>query len=148
LDVTTSKDECTWTRLTWVVFTRKRPFTEEFIFSYKSVFQIIQIYYTYYVHQKEICCQWDNTYLNISACRAFTKHATLRKRDARLSKYAFVLQTYMKFTCVQVIYNMICCEYNIAVFFNIIWLTCILFTIIISNNKHLFSTTITGLKLP
>ena len=29
LDVTTSKDECTWTRLTSVVFTRKRPFTEE-----------------------------------------------------------------------------------------------------------------------
>ena len=31
LDVTTSKDECTWTRLTSVVFTRKRPFTEEFL---------------------------------------------------------------------------------------------------------------------
>jgi hypothetical protein len=30
LDVTTSKDECTWTRLTSVVFTRKRPFTEEY----------------------------------------------------------------------------------------------------------------------
>ena len=29
MDVTTSKDECTWTRLTSVVFTRKRPFTEE-----------------------------------------------------------------------------------------------------------------------
>jgi hypothetical protein len=32
LDVTTSKDECTWTRLTSVVFTRKRPFTEELDF--------------------------------------------------------------------------------------------------------------------
>ena len=33
LDVTTSKDECTWTRLTSVVSTRKRPFTEEcFVF--------------------------------------------------------------------------------------------------------------------
>ena len=29
MDVTTSKDECTWTCLTSVVFTRKRPFTEE-----------------------------------------------------------------------------------------------------------------------
>ena len=34
LDVTTSKDECTWTRLTSVVFTRKRPFTEEIIQSH------------------------------------------------------------------------------------------------------------------
>jgi hypothetical protein len=30
LDVTTSKDECMWTRLTSVVFTRKRPFMEEY----------------------------------------------------------------------------------------------------------------------
>jgi hypothetical protein len=35
LDVTTSKDECTWTRLTSVVFTRKRPFTEELDFIIK-----------------------------------------------------------------------------------------------------------------
>jgi hypothetical protein len=36
LDVTTSKDECTWTRLTTVVSTRKRPFTEECLFSLLS----------------------------------------------------------------------------------------------------------------
>jgi len=33
LDVTTSKDECTWTRLTSVVFTREQLFTEENRFS-------------------------------------------------------------------------------------------------------------------
>jgi hypothetical protein len=30
LDVATSRDECTCTRLNWVVSTRKRPFTEEY----------------------------------------------------------------------------------------------------------------------
>jgi hypothetical protein len=39
LNATTSKDECTWTRLTSVVFTRKRPFTEEYLLNTSNIFQ-------------------------------------------------------------------------------------------------------------
>lgn len=62
---------------------------------------LIQICFPDYSNILYILCSPEGDLLPVGQhifehlSRAFTKHATLRKRDARLSKYAFVLQTYI-----------------------------------------------------